>query len=247
MSDQGIVYVWEKEYLYNGGSEIEINKRENWEIQQLRNMPKVTEIYATHDQFAIVTDQENVCMWSPKEKVNPDIDDMEIIDMEAPMLNIVAFGEDVFILDENHVLWSMENGTQNFLKANVKSIVQGYKGLAIQMMDNENKVYIYNIDLFRHHYETITFAGKYEVNRIVFTDNISSVSFNGKVGVVCTDKQEFYRWGWREPTRYANVIVPAVTVYDEPVKINLVDAKYCMVIGENIIYLDERNEMFVWI
>ena len=249
LDKEGNVYIWEKEYLpREEGAEIE-NKRENWKIQQLENIPKVTKIYATHDQFAIVTDEENVCMWSPKENNNPDMDDMEIIDMETPMLNIAASGDEVFILDENHVLWSMENGVKTFLKENVKSILQGYKGLAIQMMDNENEVYIYNIDLFRHYYETVTFADKYEVNRIVFPENISSISLNGSVGVACTDKQEFYRWGWKQKTKYAYVhaYTTSIDLYKEPVKINLTDVRYFMVIGKNFIYIDEENEMFVWI
>ena len=141
----------------------------------------------------------------------------------------------------------MENGTKTFVKENVKSILQGYKGLAIQMMDNENEVYIYNIDIFRHEYETVTFADKYEVNRIVLPDNISSVSLNGSVAVACTDKQEFYRWGWEQRTTYAHAGTPSIDVYDEPVKINLTGVKYFMVIGKNFIYIDGENEMFVWI
>lgn len=253
LDKEGNVYIWKKEYLLGEGEteeeiETKTNKRENWKIQQLKNIPKATKIYATHDQFAIVTDEENVCMWSPKENDNPGMDDMEIIDMETPMLNIAAAGEEVFILDENHVLWSMENGTKTFLKENVKSIVQGYKGLAIQMMDSENEVYIYNIDfLQKYKYESVTFADKYEVNKIVFPDNVSSMSLNGSVGVVCTDKQELYRWGWEQRTKYAHVTTTSIDLYDEPVNINLTDVKCFMVIGKNFIYIDEENEMFVWI
>lgn len=252
LDKEGNVYIWKKEYLLGEGEteeeiETKTNKRENWKIQQLNNIPKVTKIYATHDQFAIVTDEENVCMWSPKENDNPGMDDMEIIDMETPMLNIAAAGEEVFILDENHVLWSMENGTKTFVKENVKSIVQGYKGLAIQMMDNANEVYIYNIDFLQKRYERVTFADKYEVSKIVFADNISSMSLNGWVGVAYTDKQELYRWGWEQRTKYAHVTTPSIDLYKEPVKIDLTGVKHFMVIGKYFIYIDGENEMFVWI
>ncbi|MCM1388498.1 MAG: hypothetical protein NC231_14305 [Bacillus sp. (in: Bacteria)] len=226
----GNVYVWEKE-----------------KISRLENIPKVTEIYAAYRKFAIVTDEETICMWSPKENANPDMENMEVIDMETPIGNIASAGEDVFILDANHVLWSVESGTKSIVKENVKSIMQGHKGLAIRMMDNENELYIYNIDLFLHHYETVTFADKYEVSRIVLTDNISSISLNANVGVACTDKGEVYRWGWREPTKYAHVAVPAVTVYEEPVKVDVTDVKYHMVIGKYFIYMNEDDEVFVWI
>ncbi|MCM1253960.1 MAG: hypothetical protein NC321_14170 [Clostridium sp.] len=249
----GNVYVWEKEYLkesqYEEGEievQIKINKRENWKIWQLENIPKVTEIYAVYKKFAIETDKKAVCMWSPKENINPGMEDMEIIDMETPMLSIASTKEEVFILDENHILWNMEDGAKSFVTENVKSMVQGNKGLAIQMMDNENELYIYNIDLYRHHYETATFADKYEVSRIVLADNISSISLNQNVGVACTDKGEVYRWGWREPTKYAHVAVPAVTVYEKPVKVDLTDVKYHMAIGKYFIYIDEDDEMFVW-
>lgn len=250
LDKDGNVYIWRKEYLLGEGeTEIEIetktNKRENWEIQRLENIPKVMEIYATHDKFAIVTDEENVCMWSPKENANPGMDDMEMIDMEAAIINIAASEEEVFILDENHVLWSMKNGMKIFLKENVKSIVQGYKGLAILLMDNENEVYIYNIHLLQERYETVTFADKYEAAKIVFEDKISSIAVNNVVAVVRTDKQEYYRWGKERNPYYWYATVPAMNVYDEPVKINLRDAKYYMVIGENIVYIDEQNKMFI--
>ncbi len=252
LDKEGNVYIWKKEYLLGEGEteeeiETKTNKRENWKIQQLKNIPKVMKIYATHDQFAIVTDEDIVCMWSPKENDNPGMDDMEIINMETPMLNIAAAEEEVFILDENHVLWSMENGTKSFLKENVKSIVQGKKGLAIQMIDSENEVYIYNNVLLQKYYERVIFADKYEVSKIVFEDNISSMSLGGSVGVACTDKQELYRWGWEQRTTYTHVTVPSIDLYEEPVKINLTGVKHFTVIGKYFIYIDEENELFIWI
>lgn len=249
LDKEGNVYVWKKEYLSgeSGETEIETKKREDWKIQKLGNIPKVSEIYATHDQFVIVTEEENICIWSPEDNVNPDMDDMEMIEMEIPILNIAASEEAVFILDDNHTLWSIENGMKNFLKENVKSIMQGYKGLAIQMIDSENEIYICNISLLQQGYETVIFADKYEAAKIVFEDKISSISANGWIAVACTDKQEFYRWGKEKNPQYWYVAVPSMRVYAEPVKIDLADAKYYMVIGECIVYIDERNEVFVLI
>lgn len=96
-------------------------------------------------------------------------------------------------------------------------------------------------------YETVIFADKYEAAKIVFEDRISSISANGWIAVVCTDKQEFYRWGKEKNPQYRYVAVPSMRVYTEPVKIDLPDAKYYMVIGECIVYIDERNEVFVLI
>ena len=245
------VYVWKKEYLSgeSGETEIETKKREDWEIQKLGNIPKVNEIYATYNQFVIVTEEESVCMWSPEDNVNPDMSDMETIEIETPILNVAASEEAVFILDGNHTLWSMENGTINLLKDNVKSIVQGYKGLVIQMRDSENEIYIHNIDLLRKRDETVTFADKYEATKIVFEDKICSISVNGHGVVVCTDKQEFYRWGEKENhvNRYwwGSVYVPSILIYEEPLKIDLEDAKYYAVIGYSVVYINGRNEMFV--
>lgn len=251
LDKEGNVYVWKKEYLSSESGEAETAtvKRENWEIQKLGNIPKVNEIYATHDQFVIVTEEENVCMWSPEDNVNPDMSDMEMIETETPIINVAASEEAVFILDENHTLWSMENGTKNFLKDNVKSIVQGYKGLVIQMMGSENEIYIHNIDLLRKRDGTVKFADKYEATKIVFEDKISSISVNGYGAVVCTDKQEFYRWGEKENhvNRYwwGSVHVPGILTYAEPLKIDLEDAKYYAVIGYSVVYINGRNEMFV--
>lgn len=246
LDKDGNVYVWEKEYLLGeSGTEIETNKRENWEIQQVENIPIVTEIYATYDQFSIVTEEGNLYIWSPKDNVNPDMDDMEMIDMETPIINIAASEETVFILDEKHVLWRIENGAKELLQENVKNIMQGGKGFVFQMIDAENEVNVYNIHLLQKGYETTVFADKYEVAKIVFEDKISSISVNKAVAVVRTDKQDFYQWGKKENPQYWYMEIPAESVHAEPVKIDLADAKYYMIIGENIVYIDERNEVFI--
>lgn len=246
MDKEGNVYVWEKEYLLGeSGTEIETNKRENWKIQQLENIPIVTKIYATHDKFSIVTDEGNLYIWSPKENVNPNMEEMEMIDMETPIINVAASEEAVFILDEKHILWRIENGTKKVFQENVKNIMQGGKGFVFQMMDAENEVYVYNISLLQKGYETTVFADKYEVAKIVFENKISSISVNKAVAVVRTDKQEFYQWGRKENPQYWYMVIPAESVYAEPVKIDLADVKYYMIIGKNIVYIDERNEIFV--
>lgn len=253
LDKDGNVYIWKKEYLLSeesGYIENGINKKEDWQIQKLENIPKVNEIYAVYNKFVIVTEDKDVCMWSPEDNENPDISDIEMIKMETPVLNIAASDEAVFILDENHALWSMENGTKSFLAENVRSITQGYKGLAIQMMDSENEIYIHNIDILKIGYETVIFADKYETAKVVFEDKISSISANGWIAVACTDKGEFYQWGNKDQPVYKfmgiTVITPSMSVYEEPVKIDLTDVEYYMVIGKSIVYIDGQNEMFLY-
>lgn len=89
------------------------------------------------------------------------------------------------------------------------------------------------------------FADKYETAKITFEDKISSISVNASAAVVCTDKREFYRWGRERNPQYWYGEVLSMSVYEEPVKIDLEDVKYYMVVGEGIIYIDERNEMFI--
>lgn len=247
LDKEGNIYVWEKEYLFKekGDIEIETNKRENWKIQKMENIPKVKEIYATHDRFVIVT-KEDVCMWSSREYRNPSMDDMEMIDTETPIINAAASEEAVYILDEEHVLWSLQNGTKHVFLENVEDIVQGGKGFALRLMDAENEVYVYNIGLLSRGYETTMLADGIEAARIVFEDEISSIAINKSAAVVCTDKQEFYLWGRKESPHNKYMYTLSMSLYTEPVKIDIADAKYYMVIGKNIVYVDGQNRMFFW-
>lgn len=268
LDSEGRVYIWDKEYAveYVAG-EIEpekiIYKREDWKIYQLEDELNVKEIYSAHDQFVIVTEMGNVYRWYPgknliaaeegtvrrypyqEENVDPSIDEMEVIETDTPILNIAASEETLFILDENNDLWGMTNGMKSLLKENVKSIVQGQKGLAIQTWDNENEIYIHNIDLLQKGYKTEMFADQYEVAKIVFEDKVTSMAINSGMAVVCTDRQEFYRWG-RKRVSYRHIAVPSINVYENPVKIDLEGVKYYMIIGDGIVYLDEKNELFVY-
>lgn len=248
LDKEGNVYVWEKEYLIKkeGDTGIEINKRENWEIQKMENIPKVKEIYAIYGRFVIVT-EENVCMWAAKEHANPNMEDMERIDIETPIVNVAASKEAVYILDEEHVLWSLQNGNKKVLQENVKYIMQGGKGFVFQLLDAEKEVYVCDIELLSRGHETVALADGHEAAKIVFEDKISSIAVNGSVAIVCTDKQEYYRWGQKQSPHNRYTYVPSISLYTEPVKIDLVDVKYYMLIGRKIICVDSQNRMFFWI
>ena len=248
LDKEGNVYVWEKEYLFKeeGDIEIETYRRENWEIKQMENIPKVQKIYATHDRFIIVT-EENVCMWSPKEHENPNMNDMEMIEMETPIINAAASEDAVYILDEEHVLWSLQNGTKHVFQENVKDIVQGGKGFAFRLMDAENEVYVCNIELLSRGYETTVLTDGTEVARIVFEDEISSIAVNKTVAIVGTDRQEFYRWGQKATPQYRYKVDLGIYLYNEPVKIDLADVKYDMLIGGKVVYVDCQNRMHILI
>lgn len=241
LDEAGNVYIWNKEYESKG---LEWGKKTDWHIQRMENIPEVAEIYAGYYQFALVTREGSVYSWNPIDNANPGIDNMEMIDLESPVLSIVSLKEELLILDRNHVLWCIENGVKKVVWENVKNIMQSGKGFVVQMMNDENTVYVYNSEFLQKGYETLTLADKYEVSKISFESGISLVSVSSKTAVACVDEEKLYKWGKKEDG-LKNVAVPGMMVYERPVEVNVKGTRYYTLIGKDAVYIDEQDRMFV--
>ncbi|MDE6387204.1 MAG: hypothetical protein K2L82_05260 [Lachnospiraceae bacterium] len=240
----GWIYIWDKEYEVGSRTTIE-SKKEEWNIKRLDNIPKVSDIFATYNQFVIVTETGNAYRWHPKECQCPDIDEMEHIDVKLPILKVVAIENELLILDQSHVLWSIENGISKCLQKDVCNIVQGYNGFAAQMMNGE--IYVHHIPLLEEGYEKTVFADKYEASKIVFDGSPSLLSVSGKAAVVCMDGDKLYRWGRKGKRAWFGVYGGNEEVYEAPVKINIDKPRYYTLIGKDMIYIDSQNNLFVMI
>jgi len=248
LDEKGSVYIWGKECLSKGS---ELEKRNDWQIQRMENIPEVAQIFSGYDQFVLVTKEGTVYSFHPKDSGNPGMDNMEMIDVKSPVLGMASLKEELLILDCDHVLWSIENGTKKIVKENVKTIVQGGKGFVVQMMDDGNTVYVYNIYLLQKGYETVTFADKYEVSKVTFESEISFLAVSSKTAVVCVGEENFYRWGRKQRVNLVTKLGCFVTlsdkVYDQPIEVDIKGAQYYMLIGKDIVYVDEQKRMFALI
>lgn len=242
IDNEGKIYIWDKEYASGTRTTVE-SKKEQWSIKCLDGIPKVSDIFATYNQFVIVTESGNVYRWYPKESPCPAIDEMECVDGKLSISKVAAVKEELLILDQNHMLWSMENGTLKCLQKDVCNIVQGYNGFAVQMMNGE--IYVYRIHLLEEGYEETVFADKYEVSKIVFDGNVSSLSASGKAAIVCIDGKSLYRWGRKGKRGWFGVHGGNEEVYETPIKIDIDMPRYYDLIGKDIIYIDDQNNMFV--
>lgn len=245
LDEEGNVYIWDKEYQ---SKEEAWEKKDDWHIQRMENIPKTAEIFSGYNQFVLVTKEGEAYRFNPMENSNLEL---ETIGVENPVLGMGSLDEELFIMDCNHVLWSIENGTKKIVKENVKAIMQGGKGFVIQLMDDENTVYVYNIYLLQDGYETVTFAGKYEVSKVTFEDEIFLLAVSSQTAVVCLGEEKFYRWG-RMPRRYSMGKLGYSEslndkVYEQPVEVDMKGAWYYMLIGKDIVYIDEQNRMFALI
>lgn len=241
LDEEGNVYIWDKEY---DSKELVWDKKSDWYIQWMANIPEVAEIFAGYYQFVLVTKAGEIYSWNPADNKKLGMDSMEMIEIESAILNIVSLKEELLILDQNNILWSIENGTLTVLAKNVKEIVQSGKGFVVQIMDNKNVVYVYNSYLLQKGYETVTFANKYKVSKVTFESEISLVAVSNKTAVVRSDKEKIYKWGNKE-SGHKNISVPGLIVYRRPVKVNVKGTKYYMLIGKDSVYVDNQNRMFV--
>lgn len=245
MDEDGQLYIWNKEYGYDPYTAEQIRK-EQWNISRIGDIPKVTAIFAAYNQFVIVTESEDVYRWYPKDQPCPDIEEMERLDVEQIILNVAATKEELLILDRDHVLWSVENGTSKCLQEDVLNLVQGSAaGFAVQTTDNE--INVYNMLLLGRDYEKATFADRYEVSRIAFEGDISSLSVSGRAAVVCIDGDKLYRWGRKAPKVLFGAYPAHIETYETPVKINIDTPQYYTLVGHDMIYVDDQNNMFAMI
>lgn len=255
---EGNVYIWDKEYLVKEKKQNEYwqtvnvwDKKENWQIRQLEGIPKMSEIFATYSGFVFVTQEGEVYGWSPTDITNLNTDNMELIETEGEILNVVSMKDELLILDRNNVMWSIENGTKKVIKESVKNIIQGGKGFALQMMNAENEVYVCNIYLLQQGHDKMSFEDKYEVSKMLFEGNVSSFSVSDKTAVVHVDEEKYYRWGRRARayimTKLGYIATLNDEVYEHPVEVDLHGAKYYMLIGKDIVYVDDWGRLFVLI
>lgn len=253
---EGNVYVWDKEYLVKNTefseyqkNGLEWDKQEDWGIQRLEGIPKISGIFAAYSRFVLVTEQGDAYIWNPEDTTNPKLEDMELVEMESEILRAASLKDELLVLDSNNVLWSIENGTKKFLKENVKNIITGGKGFVLQMMNARNEVYVCNVYRLQLEQEKTQYADKYEVSEMTFEGNILSLSVSGETAVVYVDNGKSYRWG-RKPrafisTKWLSMYTLCDKVYEQPVEVDLKEAEYYMLIGPDIVYVDNHNRMYV--
>ncbi|MCH5264070.1 MAG: hypothetical protein J1F42_14270 [Lachnospiraceae bacterium] len=242
MDEDGQLYIWNKEYGYDPYTADEI-KKEQWNISRIDGIPKVTDVFAAYNQFVIVTEIGDVYRWYPKDQPCPAIEEMERLDVEPPIINIAATKEELLILDRNHVLWSVENGTSRYLQKDVQNIVQGpAAGFAVQTTNSE--INVYNSLALERDYEKTTFADRYEVSRIAFEGDVSSLAVSSSAAVVCIDGDKLYRWGRKSPKVLFGTYPGYEETYETPVKINIDTPQYYTLVGHDMIYVDNQNNMF---
>ena len=247
LDQDGNIYMWDSEYE-RGRSTTSYVKKENWKIQRIENIPKVSKIFTAYRQIVIVTEEGSTYRyrWYPDENINTVVEDMGSIETETPILNIAATKEELFILDEEHVLWSIgntENESKKYVQKDVHSIMQTGPGFTIRMMNDE--IYVHNTIYLERGYDKVMLAEQYEAVRIPFEGKISSMSASSKTAVVCIDGDKYYRWGKEANTAAFGAYIPGILTYEEPVEMDLKNLNYYAVIGQDIIYLDDQNHMFV--
>lgn len=241
MDEDGQLYIWDKEYDFTTDS-----KKEQWNISRIDDIPKVTDIFAAYNQFVIVTEDGDVYRWYPKDNPCPVIEEMERLDVEQPILYVAATREELLILDRDHVLWSVENGTSKCLQKDVLNIAQGsVAGFAVQTTNNE--INVYNMLSLERDYEKTTFADRYEVSRIAFEGDISSLAVSSSAAVVCIDGDKLYRWGRKSPKILFGAYPAHIETYETPVRINIDIPQYYTLVGHDMIYVDDQNKMFAMI
>ena len=243
MDEDGQLYLWDKEYGYDFYTAEEI-KKEQWNISRIDDIPKVTDIFAAYNQFVIVTELGDVYRWYPKDNPCPAIEEMERLDVEQPILNVAATREELLILDRDHVLWSVENGTPKCLQKDVQNIVQGSAaGFVVQTTNNE--INVHHMLILERDYEKTTFADRYEVSKVVFAGDISSPVVSSMAAVVCIDGDKLYRWGKKAPKILFGMYPAHIETYETPIKINIDMPRYYTLVGSDVIYVDDQNKMFV--
>lgn len=246
LDQEGNIYRWDNEYKRDKSTGSSVEK-EDWSIQRIENIPKIREIFTAYRQIVVVAEDGNAYRyrWYPDESFNPVVEDMGSIEMESPILNIAATKEELFILDQDHVLWSVgniENGSKKYVQKDVHSIMQTGTGFTVRMMDDE--IYVHNTLYLERGYDKVMFADQYEAVKIMFGGKISSMSVSSKTAVVCIDGK-YYRWGKEPNTRAFGGYIPGILTYDEPFEMDLKNLNFYTVVGQDIIYLDEQNQMFI--
>lgn len=246
LDSEGNIYRWDNEYEWDESSGLRV-KKEDWSIQRVENIPKVSEIFTAYRQIVIVAEDGNAYRyrWYPDEDFNLVVEDMGSIEMEAPILNIAATKEELFILDQDHVLWSIgntENGSKKYVQKDVHSIMQTDNGFTVRMMDDE--IYVHNTLYLEYGYDKVMFTDRYEAVKMVFEEKISSMSVSNVTAVVCID-DKYYRWGKDANIGAFGGYIPGILTYDEPVEMDIKNLNFYTVVGQDIIYLDEQNQMFI--
>lgn len=246
LDSEGNIYRWDMEDERDESTGLSV-KKEDWSIQRVENIPKVREIFTAYRQIVIVAEDGNAYRyrWYPDEDFNLVVEDMGSIEMGSPILNIAATKEELFILDQDHVLWSVgntENESKKYVQKDVHSIVQTGNGFTVRMMDDE--IYVHNTRYLECGYDKVMFADRYEAEKVVFGGKISSMSVSNVTAVVCMDGK-YYRWGKEPNTRAFGGYILGVLTYDEPFEMDLKNLNFYTVVGQDIIYLDEKNQMFI--
>lgn len=246
LDSEGNIYRWDNEYERDTSTGLRV-KKEDWSIQRIENIPKVSEIFTAYRQIVIVAEDGNAYRyrWYPDENFDLVVEDMGSIEMEAPILNIAATKEELFILDQDHVLWSVGNivnQSKEYVQKDVHSIMQTGNGFTARMMDDE--IYVHNTLYLEYGYDKVMFADRYEAVKMVFEGKISSMSVSSKTAVVCID-DKYYRWGKDANTRAFGGYIPGILTYDEPFEMDIKNLNFYTVVGQDIIYLDEQNQMFI--
>ena len=176
---------------------------------------------------------------------------MEMIDVKGPVLGMASLKGELLILDRDHDLWSIENGTKKIVQEDVKTIMQGGKGFVVQRMNEENTVYVNNIYLLQKGYETVTFADTYEVSTVTFEKEISLLAVSGQTAVACVGGEDFYRWGRKQRvnlvTKLGYFVSLSDKVYEHPIEVDIKGAQYFMLIGKDVVYIDKENRVFALI
>lgn len=70
------------------------------------------------------------------------------------------------------------------------------------------------------------------------------MSVSNVTAVACMDGK-YYRWGKDANTRAFGGYIPGILTYDEPFEMDLNNLNFYTVVGQDIIFLDERNQMFI--
>lgn len=235
LDQDGNVYLWNKE-----------NAENNRNIRAIENIPKISEIFATYNQFVLVSEDKNVYRWYLKDNLSPKIEDLQRIDMDESILNVAATQDELFVLDENSVLWSIENtegAVPKYLETGVKGIKQSVRGFVVQLMNNE--IYVHCSYILARGYETRIFANRYEAACPMFKGDIALLAVSNDTAIVCIDGEELYRWGTKGSLNAFGTCCPGIRTYTEPVKVQIPKPEYCTLVGDDLIYTDNQNNMFI--